>query len=94
MESRTRDVETVNRLRSARLSAVHSAQSSHLSEVFQLTDPSTAAVRVVKLLDVHPRLGKVVGRRLLDDLGINHFTCVGQLTSSQKRSILDAVGEL
>jgi len=47
----------------------------------------------VKLLDVHPALGKVVGRRLMDTLGLPPFITVAQLSSSQHAAILSACGE-
>jgi hypothetical protein len=48
----------------------------------------------VKLLDVHPQLGKVAGRKLLSSLGVSSFQCVGDLTPDLKQQILVAVGEL
>ncbi|MCE2818601.1 MAG: hypothetical protein LW686_08130, partial [Ilumatobacteraceae bacterium] len=56
-------------------------------------DSLEAQIYVVKLLDVHPALGKVSGRRLFADLGVVPFTRVCQLTSSQRSGILTAVGE-
>lgn len=34
---------------------------------------------LVKVLDVHPCLGKVAGRRLMDELGIDQSVRVGDL---------------
>jgi hypothetical protein len=94
MESTVSDFEMVKSLRNARVAAVVKAQQGHLSEVLAVADDSLEAqVYVVKLLDVHPALGKVSGRRLLADLGVVAFTRVGQLTSSQRSGILAAVGE-
>lgn len=91
MESRTRDLETVSRLRSARMSAVASAQNGALAELLMTSDPFVKSVRVVKVLDVHPRLGKVAGRRLLNELGVGHFTSIGELSSHQVNAISSAV---
>jgi hypothetical protein len=50
-------------------------------------------VYLVKLLDVHPALGKVVGRRLMDTLALPSFVTVSQLDSTQQKAILTACGE-
>lgn len=91
MESRTRDLDTVTKFRSARISAVKCAQNGQLAELLMSSDPFVQSVRVVKLLDVHPRFGKVAGRRLLNDLGVGHFTSIGQLTGNQVKAIIAAV---
>jgi hypothetical protein len=94
MESTVSDFEMVKSLRNARVAAVEKAQLGRLAEVLAVADDSfEAQVYVVKLLDVHPALGKVSGRRLLADLGVVAFTRVGQLTSAQRSGILTAVGE-
>jgi hypothetical protein len=94
MESTVSDFEMVKSLRDARVLAVAKANEGHLSEALSVhTDSFEAQVYVVKLLDVHPALGKVAGRRLLADLGVVPFTRVGQLTDEQRNSILAAVGE-
>jgi hypothetical protein len=94
MESTVSDFEMVKSLRNARVAAVEKAHEGHLAEVLSVGDDSLEAqIYVVKLLDVHPALGKVSGRRLLADLGVVPFTRVGQLTSSQRSGILTAVGE-
>jgi hypothetical protein len=94
MESTVSDFEMVKNLRNARVDAVIKAQKGQLAEVLSVEiDSLEAQTYVVKLLDVHPALGKVAGRRLLADLGVVPFTRVGQLTNEQRNGILDAVGE-
>lgn len=94
MESTVSDFELVKSLRNARVVAVKKAHEGKLAGVLSVSDDSLEAhVYVVKLLDVHPALGKVSGRRLLADLGVVPFTRVGQLTSEQRSGILAAVGE-
>jgi len=94
MESTVSDFEMVKSLRNARVVAVKKAHEGKLAGVLSVSDDSLEAqVYVVKLLDVHPALGKVSGRRLLADLGVVQFTRVGQLTSEQRSGILAAVGE-
>lgn len=94
MEMRAGDLEWVSSVRSAREKAVARSSEGQLSVILH-SAPSDLAqqVYVVKLLDVHPRLGKVAGRRLLDDMGISHFARVSDLTASQIISILQACGE-
>jgi hypothetical protein len=94
MESTVSDFEMVKSLRNARVTAVEKAQQGHLAQVLSVSEESLEAqAYVVKLLDVHPALGKVAGRRLLADLGVVPFTRVGQLTNEQRNGILVAVGE-
>jgi hypothetical protein len=94
MESTVSDFEMVKNLRNARITAVQKSQSGHLRDVLQSpTDSLEAQVYVVKLLDVHPALGKVAGRRLLSALHVDPFARVGQLLPLQRDSILHAVGE-
>jgi hypothetical protein len=94
MESTVSDFEMVKSLRNARVVAVKKAHEGKLAGVLSVSDDSLEAqVYVVKLLDVHPALGKVSGRRLLADLGVVPFTRVGQLTSAQRSGILAALGE-
>jgi hypothetical protein len=94
MESTVSDFEMVKSLRNARVDAVVKAQKGQLAEVLSVEiDSLEAQTYVVKLLDVHPALGKVAGRRLLADIGVVPFTRVGQLTNEQRIGILAAVGE-
>jgi hypothetical protein len=94
MESTVGDFEMVKNLRNARIAAVQKAQAGHLRDVLSVAvDSLDAQVYVVKILDVHPKLGKVAGRRLLADIGVVPFTRVGELTAQQRESILTTVGE-
>lgn len=92
MESRNRDLETVRTLRSARVDAVRRAEAGDVVGLLSTEDPSTGAVYVVKILDVHPQLGKVAGRRLLADIGVAPLARISDLTPDQRDRILSAVG--
>ncbi len=48
---------------------------------------------VVKVFDVHPALGKVVGRRLLASVGANQFTTLGSLDDEMLGRIEQAIQE-
>ncbi len=48
---------------------------------------------MVKILDVHPRLGKVAGRRLLADIGVAPLARIADLTDDQRDRILSTVDE-
>jgi hypothetical protein len=92
MESTIRDVQRVAEIRACRIQAVKLSSTANLAQVF--ASPNTyGAVYLVKLLDVHPALGKVIGRRLMDTLGLPPFITVAQLSSSQHAAILSACGE-
>ena len=92
MESRVRDLEAVKVLRSARLAAVSASSHGDIASVLNSTDGATQQVYVVKILDVHPRLGKVSGRRLLSDIDVKPFARLADLTAAQRARILEAVG--
>ena len=92
MESTIRDVQRVAEIRACRIQAVKLSSTANLVQVF--ASPNTyGAVYLVKLLDVHPALGKVVGRRLMDTLALPSFVTVSQLDSTQQKAILTACGE-
>jgi hypothetical protein len=94
MESTIRDVQRVAEIRASRVQAVQLSSQAKLAEVF--ASPSNdhyGAVYLVKLLDVHPALGKVVGRRLMDTLGLPSFATVSQIGSAEQAAILVACGE-
>jgi hypothetical protein len=92
MESTIRDVQRVAEIRACRIQAVKLSSTVNLAQVF--ASPNTyGAVYLVKLLDVHPALGKVVGRRLMDTLALPSFVTVSQLDSTQQKAILTACGE-
>jgi len=86
MEPGVRTLEMVQRLRSQIVDAVSVASSGPIDVLLSRTD--LPHPYVVKALDVHPCLGKVAGRRLLDELGIPHGTRLGDLTDSQAGAII------
>lgn len=92
MESRVRDLVTVRALRSARVDAVAASAAGELASLLASTDGFTRAVYVVKILDVHPGLGKVAGRRLLAEVGVEPLARISDLTPGQTSRILEAVG--
>lgn len=93
MEDRIRDIETMRNLRAAREVAIEASRSGRLAPVLRSGSGDERHVYVVKLLDVHPRLGKVAGRRLLDELGVSHFDRVADLDAPTIEVILEKVGE-
>lgn len=88
MESRNKDLDTVRSLRSARIAAVAKSGEGDLETVLSADDVATQSVYVVKLLDVHPKLGKVAGRRLLAHIGVEPLARVCDLTTEQRNRIL------
>lgn len=89
-----RDEACVADLRSARTKAVELSRGGELATVLSAgIDDPMSRVYVVKLLDVHPALGKVAGRRVLADIGLAPFARVVDLTASQKANLLLASGE-
>ena len=92
MEPRAEDLALVARLRSVRQQVVESALHGEIASAFSSSDEAVRCVKVVKLLDVHPALGKVAGRRLLASLGLNHFSRISDLSAPQVESILAACG--
>lgn len=86
MELQSRTLEVVRGWRLQISEAAVSSASGHIGDVLRRTD--LPYPYIVKVLDVHPCLGKVAGRRLLDELGIAHQTRLSALTSSQ----VDAIG--
>lgn len=93
MEHRAHALALIAQVRSGRELGVACAAQGRLREVFNSSDESQAFIYVVKLLDVHPVLGKVSGRRLMASLGIEQFARVIDLTSEQKNEILGICGE-
>ena len=94
MESTVSDFEMVKSLRNARIVAIQKAQTGQVRDLLVVpADALGAQVYVVKLLDVHPKLGKVAGRRLLADIGIQPLARVADLTTEQREAILQTVGE-
>ena len=94
MEAPLNDLELVTRLREGHRSAVASSAAGNLSHVFSLPDDAPEAhVYVVKVLDVHPALGKVAGRRLMGTLGIDQFAHVSDLSADTRVALLLSCGE-
>lgn len=94
MEVAMDDLRIVDELRNARRVAVSLAASGSMTEALSAPADSPATrVYVVKLLDVHPESGKVAGRRLMSEMGLDGFTRVCDLDSSMKTRILRACGE-
>lgn len=92
MSERATDLAVIDEVRRARVRAVETAGAGKLVEVF--SDAGLGQqVYVVKLLDVHPSLGKVAGRRLLDSLSIPHMHRLCEVSAADKAAILRAVGE-
>lgn len=94
MESRSRDLETIAAIKVAREKAVECSRLGQLRSVLDAPSEFEQTIYVVKLLDVHPRLGKVAGRRLLRSLGVSQFDCVKDVSSATVMTILREVGEL
>lgn len=88
------DFDAAEVLRQVRRDAVARAAEGHLAEILSSPDESPASrVYVVKLLDAHPALGKVKGRRLLATLGLSEFVRIRDLSSRDKTDIAAACGE-
>jgi hypothetical protein len=94
MESRARDLETIAAIKVARGKAVESSRVGQLRVVLENPSEDEQSIYVVKLLDVHPQLGKVAGRRLLSSLGVSQFDCVRDVSAQTVTTILRQVGEL
>ena len=92
MESTNSDMEVVTQLRASRVAAVLESSRGNVSSVLNASaDSYEAQVYVVKLLDVSPRLGKVAGRRLMTELGIEPLSRVRDLTDSQRVALIGVV---
>lgn len=93
MERTDEVIEVIRGLRTARIEAVKAASAGHLGVVFDApADAPSGFTYLVKLLDVHPALGKVKGRRLMSDLGLGQFVRVCELSRSDKDRLLAACG--
>lgn len=93
MEPRAEDLALIATFRRSRETAVQKSAQRSLRHVLLSQNEGDQLVYVMKLLDVHPVLGKVAGRRLLDTLGLSHFTRVGELSSHQVAHILKSCEE-
>ena len=87
------DLETVSRLRSARIAVVAKSQQGNLQALFS-SDPQSldAQTYVVKVLDVFPGLGKVAGRRLMAEIGIDPLARIADLTPHHIEMLRKATG--
>ena len=94
MESTHTDLQRVARIRANRVLAVEHSSLAQLRTVFESCNKDKfSAVYVVKLLDVHPELGKVAGRRLMEVLHIESFARVSDLSVEIRNVLLEACGE-
>lgn len=85
-------MEVVAQLRATRMAAVLESSKGNVAFVMNASpDSFEAQVYVVKLLDVSPRLGKVAGRRLMAELGIEPLSRVRDLTDSQRLALIGVV---
>ncbi|MEY3745352.1 MAG: hypothetical protein RLZ48_1030 [Actinomycetota bacterium] len=85
MELQTRTLEVVSTWRQQITDATRAASEGHIEGVLGRTDLSHPYI--VKVMDVHPCMGKVAGRRILDELGIAHQTHLSRLTAAQVAAI-------
>ena len=93
MDARTRDLHMITTLRSVRHEAIEQSRAGNLTAVFASSDDAVQQIYVVKLLDVHPKLGKVAGRRLLQSLNVGQFDRVEDLSATTRTAILREIGE-
>lgn len=94
MESRSRDLEMIAAIKVAREKAIECSRLGQLRSVLENPREFEQSIYVVKLLDVHPQLGKVAGRRLLSSLGVSQFDCVRDVSTETVTAILREVGEV
>lgn len=90
METRARDLETVESLRRARIDTVARAATEPLASVLAAAGPA-GQTYLVKVLDVVPGLGKVAGRRLMAELGLDQFVRISDLPADRRTALLAAV---
>ena len=87
------DLETVSRLRSARIAVVAKSQQGNLQALFSSDSQSLdAQTYVVKVLDVFPGLGKVAGRRLMAEIGIDPLARIADLAPHHIEMLRKATG--
>ena len=85
METDSAVIEEVRRVRSAIESALVESARSPLAMVLSAGEFGPAYV--VKVLDVHPCLGKVAGRRLLREIGVGERTRLMDLPSHSRNEL-------
>lgn len=88
MDARRTALETVREWRGEIERAVGAGASSPLAVVLSRGD--TGHAYLVKVLDVHPCLGKVAGRRLMAGLGLAPRTRIGEMSPGDVRSVVSA----
>ena len=93
MADRSAVIEKIEQLRVARSGVIRFASNHSLAEVLQSPSPVlgedlSSSVYVVKVLDTHPCLGKVNGRRTMAELGFQPFATVSDLSSEQRESLV------
>lgn len=75
----------VQDMRSQIDAALRESRTQNLEKV--LADPAHGWAWVVKVLDVHPCLGKVAGRRALREAGIDERMRLSSLSQSQRQQL-------
>ncbi|MFM8826711.1 MAG: hypothetical protein ACKOFT_06500 [Actinomycetota bacterium] len=88
MDARRTALDTVGAWRGEIERAVAAGSSSPLAVVLARSD--TGHAYLVKVLDVHPCLGKVAGRRLMAGLGLAPRVRIGEMTAGEVRSVVSA----
>lgn len=88
MDARRTALDTVGAWRGEITRAVEAGATSPLAVVLARSD--TGHAYLVKVLDVHPCLGKVKGRRLMAGLGLAPRVRLGELTDGEVRSVASA----
>lgn len=85
METDAAVIQTVREVRSSIDATLERSRREHLGSV--LCGPDGGPAWVVKTLDVHPCMGKVAGRRVLRELGIEERTRLADLTQAQREQL-------
>ena len=88
METAPSVIAKVNAVRAAIRTTLERSSTEPLSRV--LSDPVCAPTHVVKVLDVHPCLGKVAGRRLMAGSGVPESATVGDLDDARRAALASA----
>ncbi len=88
MDARRTALETVREWRAEIERAVGAGATSSLAVVLSRDD--TGHAYLVKVLDVHPCLGKVAGRRLMAGLGLAPRTRIGEMAPGDVQSVVSA----
>lgn len=81
---------TVAKWREQIAAAVECAATGPLRQVLERND--VGHCYLVKVLDVHPCLGKVRGRRLMAELGLQRETRLGELSAQAREDLAGRCG--